>query len=82
MGAISFKNGSLAVTDKKLAIFLSFSQSNSESDIYNKAEKSLPKIKGLKRPIKRVSFAFDLVDTALKNKCWLSWKSNLVNFKK
>lgn len=61
MEAVIFKNGSLAVTDKKLAIFLSFSQSNSESEVYNKVEKSLPKIKGLKRPMKRAEFAFDLV---------------------
>ena len=67
MKDIKFENGTLKVTDKKTAMFLAFSQSNSESEKYNAVEKSLPKIKGLKRPIKRAEFAFDLVGEMNKN---------------
>ena len=72
MESISFKNGTLTVKDKKTAIVMAFSQSNAESDIYNKVEKSLPIKNGLKRKYKRVEFAFDLIDELNKNGITLS----------
>ena len=61
---LSFKNGVLKVTDKKLAMFLSYN--GAEGDIISKICDSLPKIKGLKRMDKRGEFAFDLYYTMLE----------------
>ncbi len=78
MKDIKFNNGMLKidpVKDKELAVFLTFNGFNKGGAVYIAVEKSLPKIKGLKRKMKRAEFTIELVNAMKKNGVSISLKS-------
>ena len=70
--SFSFSEGKLISDDNPINMFLYFSPLHAEGSVHMAVEKSLPRVKGLKRLVKRYEFTVSLVDEMKKNGLVLS----------